>query len=342
MIIRARAPLRLGLAGGGTDVSPYSDLYGGCILNATINLFAYATIEPRGDGLIRLEAIDRGEVFEARCTDEPLPLDGCLDLHKGIYNRILRQFFARGLSFTLTTAVDAPAGSGLGSSSTLVTTILGAFAEWLGLPLGDYDTARMAYEIERLDLGMAGGKQDQYAAAFGGFNFMEFMEGDKVIVNPLRIRPEYLRELESCLLVFYTGRSRLSAQIIESQIQSVDRKDVDSIHAMHALKAQAVQMKEALLMGRLQKIGEILHYGWENKKRMAQGISNPHMDQIYEAALQAGATGGKLSGAGGGGHFLFFAPGLSRYRVIKALEPLGGTFRSLQFTEHGLMTWRAS
>lgn len=342
MIIRARAPLRLGLGGGGTDVSPYSDLYGGCVLNATINLFAYATIEPRGDGIIRLEAVDRQEVFEARCTDEPLPLDGCLSLHKGIYNRILRQFYARGLSFTLTTFVDAPAGSGLGSSSTLVTTILGAFAEWLGLPLGDYDTARMAYEIERLDLGMAGGKQDQYAAAFGGFNFMEFSAADKVIVNPLRIRPEYLRELEACLLVYYTGRSRLSAQIIESQIKSVGEKDEDSIRAMHALKEQAVQMKEALLMGRLQKIGEILKFGWENKKHMAHGISNPHMDEIYEAALGAGASGGKLSGAGGGGHFLFYAPGISRFRVMNALAPLGGEFRSLQFTEHGLVTWRAS
>jgi len=342
MIIRARAPLRLGLAGGGTDVSPYSDLYGGCILNATINLFAYATIEPRGDGLIRLEAVDRGEVFEARCVDEPLPLDGCLDLHKGIYNRILRQFFARGLSFTLTTSVEAPAGSGLGSSSTLVTTILGAFAEWLALPLGDYDTARMAFEIERLDLGMAGGKQDQYAAAFGGFNFMEFMAGDKVIVNPLRIRPEYLRELESCLLVYYTGQSRVSARIIEDQMRSVSENQEDSLRAMHALKEQAVQMKEALLMGRLQKIGEILHFGWENKKHMARGISNPRMDEIYDAALKAGALGGKLSGAGGGGHFLFFVPGIGRYRVIKALEPFGGEFRSLQFTEHGLVTWRAS
>lgn len=341
MIIRARAPLRLGLAGGGTDVSPYSDIYGGCILNATINLFAYATIEPRGDGLIRMEAVDRQEVFEVRCADDLLPLDGCLDLHKGVYNRVLRQFFARGLSFTLTTYVDAPAGSGLGSSSTLVATILGAFAEWLGLPLGDYDTARMAYEIERIDLGMAGGKQDQYAAAFGGFNFMEFSSSDKVIVNPLRIRPEYLRELEACLLVYYTGRSRVSAQIIESQIKSVNEKNEDSLKAMHALKEQAIQMKEALLMGRLQKIGEILHYGWENKKHMAQGITNPHMDEIYETAMRAGATGGKLSGAGGGGHFLFFAPGISRFRVMRALEPLGGEFRSLQFTEHGLLTWKA-
>ncbi len=165
MIIRSRAPLRVGLAGGGTDVSPYSDLYGGAVLNATITMFAYATIEPRDDGKIIFEAVDRNVKleFEAR---EQLEIDGNLDLLKGIYNRVVKDFVKKPLSFELSTYVDVPPGSGLGSSSTLVVAVLGAFIEWLKLPIGEYDMAHLAFEIERKDLGMAGGKQGQYAATF--------------------------------------------------------------------------------------------------------------------------------------------------------------------------------
>ncbi len=173
MIHRSKAPLRLGLAGGGTDVAPYSDLYGGAILNATISMYAFATIEPRDDGKIVFRSEDKNQVIEMDASEE-LPLTGELDLMKGIYNRVVRDFENKPLSFTLTTFVDAPPGSGLGTSSTLVVTILGAFAQWLRLPLGEYDLAHLAYEIERVDLNMAGGKQDQYAATFGGVNFMEF------------------------------------------------------------------------------------------------------------------------------------------------------------------------
>lgn len=341
MFIRAIAPLRLGFAGGGTDVSPYSDLHGGAILNATINQFAYATIIPRDDGRVRFEARDLGLSFET-AAEGPVPCEGDLLLHKGVYNRILRQYAKRFLSCTLVTYVDAPAGSGLGSSSTLVTAMLGAFDEWLGLALGEYDLARLAYEVERLDLGMAGGKQDQYAATFGGFNFMEFSAGDKVIVNPLRIRPDYFHELESCLLFYYTGQSRLSSTIIQAQIDNVQAGDHDSLQAMHALKEQAVQLKEALLTGRLNRIGEILDFGWKSKKNMAKGITNPMIDEIYEAARKAGASGGKVSGAGGGGHMFLYCPGISRYDVQKALAGFGGEFRQLRFVEHGLQAWRAS
>lgn len=183
MLIRSRAPLRLGLAGGGTDVSPYSDLYGGAILNATISMYAYATIEPRNDGKIVFNSIDRQEKIECR-AEEQLEINGKLDLLKGVYNRIIRDFIKNPLAFELTTYVDAPPGSRLGSSSTLVVAILGAFTEWMQLPLGEYDIAHLAYEVERKDLCMAGGKQDQYSATFGGFNFIEFYDNDKVIVNP--------------------------------------------------------------------------------------------------------------------------------------------------------------
>ncbi len=338
MLIRSKAPLRLGLAGGGSDVSPYSDLFGGAILNATINMYAYATIEPRTDGKIILNAVDKDEYFELE-SKQVLEIDGNLDLLKGIYNRVVKDYAHKPLSFTLTTYVDAPPGSGLGTSSTLVTAILGAFAEWLNLPLGEYDLAHLAYEIERVDLGMAGGKQDQYAATFGGFNFMEFYKDDKVIVNPLRIKSKILNELAFNLVLYYTGTSRVSAQIIEAQQQNVQNKQEKSIDAMHNIKRQATIMKEALLKGELDKIGEILDYGWQHKKQMASNISNSEIDLLYNKVLEAGATGGKISGAGGGGFMFFYCPANTRHNVIKILEQNGGQVKRYEFVKSGLQTW---
>lgn len=338
MIIRSKAPLRIGLAGGGTDVSPYSDLYGGAILNTTISLYAHATIEPLDNGKIILEAADRNESLTLDSSMD-LPIDGRLDILKGIYNHVARHNAKQPLSFRLTTYVDVPPGSGLGTSSTLVVAILGAFSEWLRIPLGEYDMAHLAYQIERVDLNMAGGKQDQYAATFGGVNFMEFTSGDKVIVNPLRIKQNYLNELEHNLLLYYTATSRYSSEIIEQQSRNVINKNQDSIDAMHNLKEQAVQMKEALLRGNVDAIGEILDFGFRNKKKMAEGISNTMMDDIYESARKAGASGGKISGAGGGGFMIFYCPGVSRYKVMTALEKFGGAFKKYSFTELGLTSW---
>jgi D-glycero-alpha-D-manno-heptose-7-phosphate kinase len=338
MIIRSKAPLRLGLAGGGTDVAPFSDIYGGTILNATISMYAYATIRPLDSGKIILNSPDKGEYYELD-SKERLEIDGKLDLHKGIYNRVVKDFAGKPLSFELTTSVDAPPGSGLGTSSTLVVAILGAFTEWLGLPLGEYDLAHLAYEIERVDLAMAGGKQDQYAATFGGVNFMEFLK-EKVIVNPLRVREEYLDELANNLVLYHTETSRLSSAIIEQQQKNVTAKDPKSIDAMVKLKEQAVMMKEALLKGELDTIGKILAFGWEHKKKMATGISNPMIDNLYEAAIKNGATGGKVSGAGGGGFMFFYCPGNTRNNVIKALKEFGGQAKRYEFTPKGLTTWR--
>ncbi|MCF8365982.1 MAG: dehydrogenase [Bacteroidales bacterium] len=338
MIHRSKSPLRLGLAGGGTDVAPFSDLHGGAILNATISMYAYATIEPRSDGKIILSSIDRNTRLDIK-SSEMLEIDGNLDVLKGIYNRVVRDFTKKPLSFKLTTFVDAPPGSGLGTSSTLIVTILGAFAEWLKLPLGEYDLAHLAYEIERIDLNMAGGKQDQYAATFGGVNFMEFFKDDKVIVNPLRIRSKYLNELAHNLVLYYTGTSRLSSMIIEAQSRNVIAENKKSIEAMHQLKKQSVMMKEAILKGELDKIGEILDFGWRYKKQMADGISNPMIDEIYDAAKKAGATGGKISGAGGGGFMFFYCPENSRSVVVNALEKFGGQVKRYDFTSNGLTTW---
>lgn len=337
MIYRSKAPLRIGLAGGGTDVSPYSDLYGGAILNATVSLYAYANIEPLSEKTIMLKAMDRQEEQQFASSKE-LPIDGHLDLLKGVYNRIQKQYGMPDTGFRLSTFVDAPAGSGLGTSSTLVVAIVGAFVEMLRLPLGEYDIAHLAYEIERNDLNMAGGKQDQYAATFGGVNYMEFY-GDNVVINPLRIKQQYLFELENNLVLYYTATSRESARIIEKQSQNVVSKMEKPIDAMHQLKHQAQLMKEALLKGRLHEIGEILDFGFQQKKQMAEGISNTLIDEIYEAAKQAGATGGKISGAGGGGFMTFYCPANTKYSVIETLSKFGGFVKNYQFVDHGLTGW---
>lgn len=338
MIYRSKAPLRIGLGGGGTDVSPYCDLYGGAILNATISLYAHATIEPLDEEHILIEARDRREQQTLPLSGE-LPIDGHLDLAKGAINRLTREYGPFPQGFRLTTSVDAPAGSGLGSSSTLMVAIMGALAEWRKLPMGEYDLAHSCYKAERLDLGMAGGKQDQYAATFGGVNFMEFYENDKVIVNPLRIKPSVLYELEHNLVLYFTDSSRLSSTIIESQSRNVKENNRESIEAMDHLKEQAQWMKEALLKGQVDEIGRILDYGFQHKKKMASGISNEMLDQIYQAARAAGSTGGKISGAGGGGFMMFYCPGNRRYAVQEALQSFGGHVRPYQFTAHGLASW---
>jgi D-glycero-alpha-D-manno-heptose-7-phosphate kinase len=337
-LVRSKAPLRLGLAGGGTDVAPYSDMFGGAILNATITMYAYATIVPRTDGKIVINSIDKGQVLEFDETDYLEP-DGQLDLLKGIYNRVVKDYSHEPLSFELTTFVDAPPGSGLGTSSTLVVTVLGAFAEWLKLPLGEYDMAQLAYDIERVDLNMAGGKQDQYAATFGGVNFMEFYKENKVIVNPLRIRSTYLNELAYNLLLYHTKTSRLSSKIIERQSKNITSQDKTSLEATHKLKEQAVMMKEALLKGEIDKIGEILDFGWQYKKKMAKGISNSFIDDIYQAAMESGASGGKISGAGGGGFMIFYCPNNTRIKVVEALSKFGGLVHRYEFANMGLTSW---
>src|ERR1043165_5086505 len=339
MIYRSKAPLRIGLAGGGTDVSPYCDLYGGAILNATISLYAKATIELIDENKIILHAVDRNEEQQYEWKKK-LPIDGKNDLLKGVYNRIQIDYGISPKGFKLSTFVDAPAGSGLGTSSTLVVAIIGAFAEMLNLPLGDYDMAHYAYDIERNDLQLAGGKQDQYAATFGGVNYMEFYADDKVIVNPLRIRQQYLFELENNLLLYYTSTSRESAEIIKKQSKNVTEKKESSIEAMHQLKQQAQMMKEALLKGKLNEIGEVLDFGFQQKRKMATGISNSLMEDIYETAKASGASGGKISGAGGGGFMIFYCPGNTKYAVMKSLEKFGGKSRNYQFVEHGLKTWK--
>ena len=339
MIIRSKAPLRLGLAGGGSDVSPYSDIYGGLILNATINLYAYCTIEETEDSLITINSID-SECHESYPVATSLEIDGKAILVKGVYNRIVQDFKVEPRSFKITTYNDAPAGSGLGTSSTMVVCILKAFVEWLGLPLGDYEIARLAYEIERIDLGLSGGKQDQYAAAFGGFNYMEFLQNDIVIVNPLKIKRWIIDELEASMVLFFTGASRESANIIDEQKKNTSQGNSEAIEAMHKIKESAVDMKLAVLKGDIQAFADILRDGWENKKRMANHISNPMIQKAMDVAMASGAKAGKVSGAGGGGFIMFVVEPNRKKEVEKALNQLGGVVMPFQFTEGGAHGWK--
>lgn len=340
MIYRSKAPFRLGIAGGGTDVSPYSDLYGGAILNVTVNLYSYASIRPLDNGKIIFRHINENIVEEFEVTSE-LPLEGKLLLQKGIYNSIIRKFNTnQPLSFELTTYMDVPSGSGLGTSSTVAVSIIGAFKEWLKLPLGEYDVAQYAFDIERKELQMAGGKQDQYAATFGGVNFMEFYADDKVIVNPLRIHKEVLNEWGHNTLLYFTDTRRKSSRIIEEQSRNVVEKKEASIGAMHKVKSEAYRIKNLLLKNELNELGIALNDSWEYKKQMAKSISTPEIDEMYKTAILHGALGGKISGAGGGGFMFFYCPGTAKYAVAKALEEkYSGKIYKIEFVEQGLTTW---
>jgi len=341
-LIRSRAPLRLGLAGGGTDIESFYSINGGCVLNATIDMYACCTIKPKDDNKIKIVANDIEETFETKITDYIEPT-GNLKLHKAIYNKIVKKFNnGKPLnSFKMTTYCDSPPGSGLGSSSTLVVSIIKAYVEWLSIPYGDYDIANLAYEIERNDLKMKGGKQDQYAATFGGFNFMEFYKDDKTIINPLRVKKWIISELEQSLILFYTGVSRDSSKIIEEQNKNVESKSTKTLEMMLKIKEEAFDMKEALLKGDIKSIAESMQRGWSAKKASASLISNQNIDRIYDKVIDAGAMAGKISGAGGGGFLMFLVPPSKRIKILRLLEQeKEGRTMPCHFTDNGTTSWR--
>lgn len=339
--VRSRAPLRLGLAGGGTDLSPYCDEFGGSVLNVAISRYAYATIEARDDDRIEFVANDLRQ-RESVEVGAVLSLDAGLRLHRAVYRRVISGMgdgAPRGL--TLTTSVECPMGSGLGASSALTVAMLGAFRAWLGLPLGEFDLAHLAYEIERIDLGMAGGRQDQYAATFGGVNFMEFAANDRVIVNPLHLDEAVTNELEASLLLCFTGQSRLSSDIIGQQVAALSASDRRSVDAMHRLKRSALELKASLLRGDIDAVATIVREGWEAKRATARNISTPEAERLYDAALQSGARAGKISGAGGGGFMMLVVDPLARERVVERLSGMGADVSPCSFAQRGVTAWRA-
>ncbi len=340
MIVRSRAPLRLGLAGGGTDVSPYCDIHGGYVLNATIDRYAYAVIKTLDEPIVRFVATDQ-QTENVKAITEPLELNGKLDLHKAVYNHMINHYNnGKLIPMELSTFCDAPAGSGLGSSSTLVVVMIRVFAELLNLPLDDYTIAHLAFQIERIDCGLGGGRQDQYSATFGGFNFMEFYADERAVINPLRIKNWIICELEASLVLFYTGVSRESAKIIADQKGNVESGSIPAIEAMHGIKQEALVMKECLLKGDFEGIVESMRLGWESKKRSAKSVSNSHIEEIYTAAISSGALAGKVSGAGGGGFMMFFVPPDKRMAVMRTLNAFEGQVSNCHFTKYGTQAWR--
>ena len=336
----ARAPLRLGLAGGGTDVDPFASRYIGNVLNTTIDKYCYAIIKPISEKKIIIESCQEGkiQIFE---SNPYLEIKKSFQLEKAVYNHIVKNYNqSKSLNFHLITFADAPPGSGLGTSSTITVAMIKAFSEWLGLALGEYEIASIAFKIERLELNWAGGKQDQYSASFGGFNFMEFGKEDKVLVNPLRIKDEIQRLLEISLVLFYTGQSRKSKLIIEDQIRNVENESDQSINLLKQIKQDALKMKEILLLGKLDEFSHILNSSWLRKKKLAQSISNNNLDEIYENALKNGAKSGKITGAGGGGFFMFYVDPFFRIKLINYLNTLPGNIIKFQFTNKGSLSWR--
>lgn len=333
----SKAPFRIGLAGGGTDVSPYSELYGGTVLNMTISLFAWTTITPRNDNKITISSQKLGLTESFESLDE-LPYTGELDLAKGVYNVLLKKYHFIHQGFDLVTTTDVPTRSGLGTSSTLVVSILGAFCEWQKFHLTPHEIAQMAFDIERIELGMAGGKQDQYTAAFGGLNLMNFSR--KVKVSPLSISNDFIEELNKNLFLYFTNSDRRSAAIIQEQIQNVKSKKSQPVEAMHALKQNATEMYEAFIQQDGSKIGDLLNKAWYDKKKMAKGISNERIEMIYQTAIENGALGGKISGAGGGGFMLFYVDTNNHKQFISKLEALGGQFVPFQYHQKGIETWQ--
>ncbi len=335
--VRARVPLRLGLAGGGTDLSPYCDEFGGAVLNVTIDRYAYAIIEPSPDGLVHLSAPDI-QVEESFAPDLEDIGTARLRLHVGVMRRMASYYGGRVAPMRVTSFVDAPAGSGLGSSSALVVALVEAFRAYLGLPLGRYDVAHLAFEIERLDLKLAGGRQDQYAATFGGANFIEFFAENRVVVNPLQVPVTVMNELEVSTVICFTGVSRQSEKIIEDQLRRMTgpNRVVDDLHR---LKLDALEMKQALLRGDVARMAELMNQSWHAKKRTAEGISTAQIEALHGLGLAAGALGGKVSGAGGGGFMMFLVAPRQRTQLIQTLNAHGGAATGVHFTSEGAGSW---
>ena len=333
--IRAKAPLRLSFAGGGTDVSPFLEREGGCVLSATISRYSWGTLSPREDGQIHLESADLGALFyfDARSN---LVYDGKMDLAKAAIRTLSGQD-SKGFDLFLQT--DAPPGSGLGSSSSLVVNMIGLLREFKALPLTEYEMADLAFQIERKQLGIRGGMQDQYASVFGGFNFIEF-HADHVIVNPLRINRDSTNELEHNLLLCYTGKPRTTDGIIQDQVGRYEHNEAAAMEGLRKQKTLAVEMKNLLLQRRLDDFGALLDTAWQFKKQMSPKISNPRIDEMYDEARRNGALGGKITGAGGGGYLLLYCEYEKKHKVAEALRKIGGVPTEFGFEFHGLQTWR--
>lgn len=331
--VRARTPLRISFAGGGTDVPPFPENEGGAVLSATIDRYVFGALSSHAESHLSVESRDYG-ISVHIAPESGFQFDGKLDLVKAAMKRVWRE---EDGGYGLLLSSSAPPGSGLGSSSAIVVTVVALLNEHYGIAMGEYEMARLAAIIEREDMRIAGGLQDYYAAAFGGFNYIEF--ADQVIVNPLRVREEIVGELEMNLLLCFTGATRRSDAIISDQTSRYTRGEPDSLKGLREQKELAQSMKAALLRGHLDDFGWLLGQVWEAKKKMSPRISTETIDELYALAQRNGAIGGKVTGAGGGGYMLLYVDFKHRHRVVEALESRGVSCGGFSFAPHGARAW---
>lgn len=330
IISKAKSPVRISFAGGGTDLTTYFYEENGVVLNSTINKFAHAVLEKRDDDKIKIYSNDLKQTVEYNDITE-LDFDGNLDLIKSVI-KLLRPDFG----FELYTYSDVPPGSGLGGSAVLLAAIIGTFNNFRENKFSDYEIAELAFHAERVELSLSGGWQDQYATVFGGFNFMEFKDHENII-NPLRIKDDILNELEDSLLLCYSGINHNSGNIHNDQKEQMNKKSQKEFAEIS--KNIAYKMKSRLLKGKLDDFGELLHQAWETKKNFSTKITSDFLDEIYDFAIDNGALGGKLLGAGGGGYFLFYVPTFKKIDLMNALRNKGFEIETFTFDKIGLRSW---
>lgn len=332
-VVRGRAPLRISLAGGGTDMPHFFEKYGGVVISSTIDKYCYGTMIKRADNKIIIDSDVTPEKEITVSSVSELKYDGKFDLIKAIIKLINPDF-----GFELYLHNDIPPGRGLGSSASLSVLVISLLAKLQNKTYDEYKIADIAYRAEREELGIRGGWQDQYAAAIGGFNFMEFSK-DKTLVYPLRIKKEVINELNEHMLLCYVGQEHLSNDIHKSSEENLNRDEEKILHNLNRIKEIALETKECLLTNNLEKIGGLLHESWENKRKLGSKVSNPKIDELYETGLKNGAYGGKLLGAGGGGYILFFHSPKKRNQLANALRNAGGGIMNFNFESEGVDVW---
>ena len=330
--IRSRAPLRIGIAGGGTDVDQYSSEKGGYVFNTTIDKYAYCTLSPREDAHMNVSSEYYGR-FQAPLDGGPLKLDGNMDLIKAVTN-----YFEVKKGFDLIIRSDAPAGSGLGGSSTMIVSMIAAMVNWLDVDMSKKETAALAYHLEREVIGLKGGKQDQYAAVFGGFNSLIFGKHNVEVV-PAGLSEDLINELQCRAVLCFTGLTHDSAAVIETQVRSY--KEGRNDEALDRSKALAKEIRAALRHGDIDEAGRLLGQSWEYKKKFSDKITNPEIDHLYSTAMANGAMGGKVSGAGGGGFMFFISEYDKKAKLSRAMAEAGATMTNFMFEPKGAVSWRS-
>ena len=332
--IHAVAPLRISFVGGGTDFPHWYAEHGGAVLSTTIDHYVRVRIAPREDREITVRSLDLGQLVRYRLDERP-EYDGVMDLAKAAIDRM---GVDRGIDVDIES--EAPPGSGLGGSSALVTAMVAGLAMLGDRACSAEEVARLSYAIERDDLGISGGWQDQYAAAYGGCNLIEFGQGGATI-TPVRADPGRLEELRRRLLLCYTGGVRRNVGLIDTQIELFRAGREDTLLGMKQLQEMAYAMRDTIEHGDLDRLGPMLRDAFESKKRM-----NPHVaedtpiEAMLDAARDAGASGGKICGAGGGGYLLIASEPGARAHVRAALEALGGQFAAFDFDRQGVRARR--